>query len=131
MRKDERVTINQEFEAFEATASEYVSNISRSGVFVKARNALRIGARVKLKFTVLLEDVEVIEGIGRVVRVVEDPPGMGLEFVELTPASREVLDRLFEGLDDSPDSEDLSLALSPHGGVSRPPSSSDVGGGRS
>jgi Tfp pilus assembly protein PilZ len=129
MRKDERVTINQEFESFEATVSDYVSNISRSGVFVKARTPLRVGKKVKLRFTVLLDDAEVIEGIGRVVRVVEDPPGMGLEFVELTPASNAVLDKLFPGNDETSKVDGPSIGLAPDGTVSRGPSSGRAGGG--
>ncbi|MBM4360488.1 MAG: PilZ domain-containing protein [Deltaproteobacteria bacterium] len=129
MRKDERVTINQEFESFDATVSEYVSNISRSGVFVKARTPLRVGTKVKLRFTVLLDDVEIIEGIGRVVRAVEDPPGMGLEFVELTPASRDVIDRLFPAAGAAAGDDDSSLSLGPDGKVSRGPTPEGAGGG--
>jgi hypothetical protein len=36
-RKDERVTINKEFESFDAFINEYVTNISRSGVFVRSK----------------------------------------------------------------------------------------------
>ena len=94
MRKDERVTINKEFESFDAFVSEYVSNISRSGVFIRSRTPLRVGMKVNLKFTVLMNDVEVIEGVGRVVRIVDDPPGMGVVFTELSSYSKTVLERL-------------------------------------
>ena len=94
MRKDERVTINKEFESFDAFVSEYVSNISRSGVFIRSRTPLKIGTKVNLKFTGLMDDVEVIEGVGRVVRLVDDPPGMGVVFTELPSYSKAVLERL-------------------------------------
>jgi uncharacterized protein (TIGR02266 family) len=129
MRKDERVTINQEFESFDATVSEYVSNISRSGVFVKARKPFRVGTKVRLRFTVLLDEVEVIEGVGRVVRVVDEPPGMGLEFLELTPDSRAVLERLFPTGAAASTAEEPSLALGPDGAVSRPGLLASAGGG--
>ena len=93
-RRDERVTINKEFESFDAFIHEYVTNISRSGVFVKSKQPLEIGTRVNLKFTVIMDDVEAIEGVGEVVRVEQDPPGMGLVFVELTQYSRHLIERL-------------------------------------
>ena len=37
---DERVTINKEFESFDAFIQEYVTNISRTGVFVKSQTPL-------------------------------------------------------------------------------------------
>ena len=36
-RREERVTINKEFESYDAFINEYVTNISRTGVFVRAR----------------------------------------------------------------------------------------------
>ena len=40
-RRDARVTINKEFESFDAFIQEYVTNISRSGVFIKSKNPRR------------------------------------------------------------------------------------------
>jgi len=110
MRKDDRVTINKEFESFDAFVGDYVSNISRSGVFIRSSRALRVGTKVNLRFTVLMDDVEIIEGIGRVVRVVDEPPGMGLTFLELSESSREVLDRLFPAADSPGRPSGLELA---------------------
>ncbi|MCS6856537.1 MAG: PilZ domain-containing protein [Deltaproteobacteria bacterium] len=95
-RRDERVTINKEFESFESFIQEYVTNISRSGVFVRSREPLPVGTRVDLRFTVLLDEVETIEGVGEVVRVQDDPPGMGIAFVELSPHSRAVIEKILE-----------------------------------
>ena len=50
-RSDERVTINKEFESFDAFIQEYVTNISRTGVFIKSSTPLEIGTRVDLRFT--------------------------------------------------------------------------------
>lgn len=108
MRREERVTINKEFESFDAFVSEYVSNISRSGVFIRSRSPLPVGTKVNLRFTVLMDDVEVIEGVGRVVRVDDEPPGMGLVFVELSHASQVVLDRLFASSGANPDGSSLT-----------------------
>lgn len=93
-RREERVTINKEFESYDAFVSEYVTNISRSGVFVRSKTPLEVGTKVNLRFTVIMDDVEVIDGVGEVVRVHDDPPGMGLVFIELPEASQQIIDRL-------------------------------------
>lgn len=93
-RGEERFTINKEFESFDAFIHEYVTNISRTGVFVKSKKPLPIGTRVNLKFTVIMDDIETIEGVGKVVRVQEDPAGMGVVFTELSQYSQHLLDRL-------------------------------------
>jgi uncharacterized protein (TIGR02266 family) len=88
-RVEERVTINQEFESFDAFVHEYVTNISRSGAFIKCREPLPVGTKVNLRFTVIADDIETIEGVGEVVRVQNDPPGMGVVFTSLSePSSR-------------------------------------------
>ncbi len=93
-RREDRVTINKEFESFDAFVHEYVTNLSRTGAFVKSTNPLPVGTKVNLRFTVILDDVETIEGVGEVVRVQEDPPGMGVVFVELSQYSQHLLAKL-------------------------------------
>lgn len=93
-RREERVTINKEFESFDAFVHEYVINISRSGAFVRSQSPLPVGTEVNLKFTVIMDDVEHIEGIGKVVRVDTDPPGMGVVFTELSEYSQKLISRL-------------------------------------
>ena len=93
-RQHERITINKEFESFDAFIHEYVTNISRSGVFIKSKQPLPVGTKVNLKFTVIMDDVETIEGVGEVVRVENNPPGMGVTFVELSSYSQDLLQRL-------------------------------------
>jgi len=93
-RYGERITINKEFESFDAFIHEYVTNISLSGVFIRSKNPLPVGTKVNLKFTVIMDDIESIEGEGEVVRVEEDPPGMGVVFNELASFSKELIHRL-------------------------------------
>ncbi len=93
-RAGERVTINKEFESFDAFIQEYVTNISRTGVFIKSQTPLDIGTRVNLRFTVIMDDIETIEGIGEVVRVEKDPPGMGVVFRELSTFSKDLIEKL-------------------------------------
>jgi hypothetical protein len=94
-RSDERVTINKEFESFDAFIQEYVTNISRTGVFIRAQHPLPIGTKVNLQFTVIMDAIETIEGIGEVVRVEKD--GMGVVFRELSGYSKDLIDKLLTG----------------------------------
>jgi uncharacterized protein (TIGR02266 family) len=93
-RKDERVTINREFESYDAFISEYVTNISRTGVFIRSKTPLPVGTQVNLQFTVIMDDIETVEGVGEVVRVHEDPPGMGVVFTELGTYSKGLIEKL-------------------------------------
>jgi uncharacterized protein (TIGR02266 family) len=99
-RAGERVTINKEFESFDAFIQEYVTNISRSGVFIKSQTPLPIGTRVNLRFTVIMDDIETIEGVGEVVRVEKDGSGpggvsgMGVVFRELSAYSKDLIEKL-------------------------------------
>jgi hypothetical protein len=93
-RGNERVTINKEFESFDAFIQEYVTNISRTGVFIKSQQPLPIGTRVNLRFTVIMDDIESIEGVGEVVRVEANPPGMGVVFRELSTYSKSLIEKL-------------------------------------
>ena len=93
-RADERLTINKEFESFDAFIQEYVTNISRTGVFVRSKTPLAVGTKVNLRFTVIMDDIETIEGVGEVVRVHDDPQGMGVVFTELSSYSQGLIDKL-------------------------------------
>jgi len=92
--RNERVTINKEFESFDAFIQEYVTNISRTGVFIKSQSPLPVGTRVTLRFTVIMDDIETIEGVGEVVRTEKDPPGMGVVFRELSAYSKGLIEKL-------------------------------------
>jgi hypothetical protein len=93
-RRESRLTINKEFGSFEAFIEEYVTNISRTGAFVKTPEPPPVGTEINLKFTVIMDDIETIEGIGKVVRVQEDPPGMGVVFTRISHHSQHLLERL-------------------------------------
>ena len=93
-RAEERVTINKEFKSFDTFIDEYVTNISRSGVFVRSKKPLQVGTEVNLNFTVIMDDIETIEGLGEVVRVEGDPPGMGVVFTQLNHYSEAIIERL-------------------------------------
>jgi uncharacterized protein (TIGR02266 family) len=93
--RDDRITINHEFASVEEFIAEYVTNISRSGVFIRTKQPLDVGTKVNLKFTVIMEELEQIEGVGEVVRVQNDPvPGMGVVFVTLSRHSQDLITKL-------------------------------------
>ena len=92
--RDDRVTINHEFSSVDEFIAEYVTNISRSGAFIKTKEPLPRGTKVNLKFTVIIDELETIEGIGEVVRVQHSPAGMGVVFVELTSHSQDLIAKL-------------------------------------
>ena len=97
-RYAKRVAINGEFGALNQSIGEYVSDISRTGIFIRTDKPLPIGTYVELNFSVIDDDIHVLEGVGKVMRVVtaeeSDTPGMGLVFLDLTPESQKVLNEL-------------------------------------
>jgi uncharacterized protein (TIGR02266 family) len=98
-RETIRYEINREFQSVDEFLREYALNVSATGAFIKTPEPLPIGTKVRLKFTVIVEDFETIEGVGKVVRCVKpgegEPAGIGVVFVSLSPHSREILAKLF------------------------------------
>jgi uncharacterized protein (TIGR02266 family) len=90
----ERITINREFSSVEEHINEYVINLSRTGAFIRSRDPLPVGTRVNLKFSVIADEIETIEGVGEVVRVSTSPPGMGVVFRKLSDESQRLIERL-------------------------------------
>jgi uncharacterized protein (TIGR02266 family) len=93
-RQQERLTINKEFDSFDQFVREYVTNISRTGVFIKTASPLPVGSRVDLKFTVVMDGIETIQGEGEVVRVESNPSGMGVVFRKLESYSQRLVEQL-------------------------------------
>jgi hypothetical protein len=71
-----------------------VSDLSETGVQVHTGERLPIGSIIDLRFTVFPEEPILFEGRGRVVRYTEDPPGMGVEFIELSDSARDVVRKI-------------------------------------
>lgn len=97
-RRHKRVQVNREFESIEEFITEYVSNLSASGAFVRTDDPLPVGTKVDLSFSVIADDFESIEGIGEVIRVVppgqNETPGMAVIFTELTNYSKQLIEQL-------------------------------------
>ncbi|MEO1174595.1 MAG: PilZ domain-containing protein [Myxococcota bacterium] len=95
-RREPRVQVNHEFASLDSFLQEYLMNVSRGGAFIRSEDVLDEETLVDLRFTVIVDDFETIEGQGRVVRAQhEEPKGFGVVFTSLTDESREVLARLF------------------------------------
>lgn len=89
-----RLTINKQFDTFDDFVREYVTNVSGTGAFVRTDTPLAIGTEVNLRFSVVLDGVETIEGVGVVVRIADDPRGMGVAFKELHGYSKRLMEKL-------------------------------------
>lgn len=97
LRSSERISINREFRSIEELVSEYVTNISRTGVFIRSETPLPVGTKVNLKFSIIMDEIESVEGLGEVVRVVDEgtePHGMGVVFSHLDGRSAQLVDRI-------------------------------------
>ncbi len=93
-RQEPRLTINKGFDSFDQFVTEYVTNLSKSGVFIQSDAPLPIGEKVNLRFSVLMDGIETIEGEGEVVRVSDSPPGMGVVFRKLGAYSQKIIENL-------------------------------------
>ncbi|PRQ09637.1 PilZ domain-containing protein [Enhygromyxa salina] len=92
-RGGDRIPINEEFSR---DSSTWVSDLSRGGVFVHSAELLPVGSLIELRFTILVEDLTVIEAVAKVVRHSRRPQGMGVEFVSLSDQMARQIDALLE-----------------------------------
>jgi len=92
-----RVTLNKQFDSFEQFVAEYVTDLSGDGAFIRTDSPLPVGTEVNLKFSVLLDQVEHVQGVGLVVRVGTNPAGMGVVFKKLETYSERLIERLLVG----------------------------------
>ena len=80
----------------------YGVDVSRGGIFIRTREPLPVGTRLKLDFQ-LVDAAPLFQGDGTVVWIREyDPgktgvtPGMGVRFDRLTPESQPTLDKILD-----------------------------------
>jgi len=114
-RKDKRTLLSLKIRYKSATLEDFIerysSDISRGGVFIKAKKPLAVGTLLKFEF-MLQDESTLIHGVGRVVWRREDadadeenPTGMGIKFIKMDAGSRAVVqkiadDRLHRGVFD-------------------------------
>src|SRR4051812_38993048 len=101
-RAEPRTTLNTQIPLPTlGTGNAYLDNISTTGVFIRTTDLQPVGSRIKLQFTVILDDMQTIDAEGEVVRVVPDggphPAGMGVRFTKLTPLSLHAVHKLTIG----------------------------------
>src|SRR5262249_33652341 len=102
--KDSRGPVNLRIKFRSANLDDFIEryavDVSRGGIFIRTREPLSVGTRLKLDFQ-LLEQGAILQGDGTVVWIREsDPtrpavtPGMGVRFDQLTPESQPILDKI-------------------------------------
>ena len=89
-----RIPVEHEYGSLEEHVGQFVTNVSRTGAFIRTKNPPAVGTTVDLNFTIVDDDLYTIEGVGEVVRTSIDPLGVGVQFVSLTAESKKVLDKL-------------------------------------
>lgn len=87
------VTVRVEVASVDALFSEFTRNINEGGMFIATDKPLAIDESLELHFQ-LPGTGEPVKATGRVVRIQEEPPGMGIEFEELDRAARERINEL-------------------------------------
>lgn len=92
--------VNTRFRPVERHIPRYVTDLSRTGAFIRCDDPEPIGSIVDLHLTLVTDQIETIEGKAEVIRISHDPPGMGVRFVELSPQTQWVIERLLTGIDD-------------------------------
>lgn len=87
------------FASVQEFLSAFAEDVSEGGMFIRGwtrdvEGKPRVaGQHVELRFDAGGE--RIVEGTARVVRVVDQPePGLGLEFVELSPQSRKLVEMI-------------------------------------
>ena len=104
--KDTRGPVNLRIkfrsESLQQFIERYGVDVSRGGIFIRTREPLPVGTRLKLDFQ-LVDTAPLFQGDGTVVWIREyDPgktgvtPGMGVRFDRLTPESQPTLDKILD-----------------------------------
>ena len=88
--------VHLEFEKFSGFITEYSSNISEGGIFIRTNDPKPLGTVLSFEFK-LADNFKLIQGLGEVVWArtedlsPERPAGMGIRFVDIDPQSRELI----------------------------------------
>ena len=104
--KEHRGPVNLRIKFRSASLQQFIErygvDVSRGGIFIRTREPLPVGTRLKLDFQ-LVDAAPLFQGDGTVVWIREyDPgktgvtPGMGVRFDRLTPESQPTLDKILD-----------------------------------
>jgi len=113
-RKDPRyeVDLKVDYASKDIFVSNYVSNISKGGIFIQTESPLPIRSKIQLK--IFLPDTKVTIAVKGMVAWNYDikkgsgkiSSGMGIRFVDLSPEGKAVLEEYVQQLSDSPGQEE-------------------------
>ena len=96
-----QLTVRIDYATVDEIFSEFTRDINEGGLFIETEKPHLPGTEVSMQFHLPGSD-EILETVGRVVRVSRGggglPPGMGIEFDELTPDDRRRIDRIVRAL---------------------------------
>lgn len=95
------LTVRIDYATVDEIFSEFTRDINEGGLFIETEKPHLPGTEVSMQFHLPGSD-EVVETVGRVVRVTGghpgSTPGMGIEFDELTLDDRRKIDRIVRAL---------------------------------
>lgn len=95
------VTVRIDYSTVDEMFSEFTRDINEGGLFIETEKPHEPGTEVAMQFHLPGTD-EVLQTLGRVVRVSPGAPGMtpgmGIEFDELTPEDRRRIDQIVRAL---------------------------------
>ena len=95
-----KVEVDYQIDSEDTFLFEYITDISRDGIFLQTRTPLEIGTQLVLKFD-LPDEGRSIHAVGKVIWI--NPyrpkgenlnPGMGIEFLNLSNEDKEAIGRL-------------------------------------
>src|SRR3954451_789432 len=93
--------ISLKFKEFRGFITEYSENISLGGMFIRTSSPKPPGTIFDFELT-LADDFKLVQGIGEVVWIrqtdeaSERPSGMGVRFLDLSPESRKLIQRMVD-----------------------------------
>ncbi len=101
-RKHQRAAVNLliDYQTLDQFFHDYATNISLGGVFIRSRNPLPVGTKLRVAFS-LPGLTDMVETVGEVAHVLDERSregyaGMGIRFQDLDPLSKRVVDQLIE-----------------------------------
>ena len=102
-RRSERIdmVVRVNYKTVDELFSEFARNVNEGGIFVETEQPQELGSPISLQFCIPGEQ-EPISAEGRVMRVSDgngdEPPGMGIQFEQLSEHARERINELVRGL---------------------------------
>lgn len=94
-RQQPRIPVNPEFAPVVGEEGIFAQDLSEQGVFLRTLEVHPVGTQLRVRFSVLADDVFVFDLKAEVRRCCESHPrGLGLRFIDLSPAHRTELKRV-------------------------------------